>query len=129
VRVELKIADSTLAERTLREVGRELDAARRAHAAMASPHEGHSVIREEFEELWEHVKADTGQSAAARAEAIQLAAMAVRYVVDLCQPRVTHGRHCPCTACKQEDWTKITAPCGMHGPECPAVYAPVEAAA
>jgi hypothetical protein len=52
---------------------------------MHSPHEGHSVIREEFEELWRHVCEDTGQTLPARAEAIQLAAMAIRYVVDLCE--------------------------------------------
>jgi hypothetical protein len=40
--------------------------------------------------------------------------------------RVTHGRHCLCSACKQEDWTRITSPCGMHGEGCPAVYAPIE---
>lgn len=39
--------------------------------------------------------------------------------------RVTHGRHCPCSACAREDWTKITGPCGMHGAECPAVYDPL----
>ncbi len=41
--------------------------------------------------------------------------------------RVTHGRHCPCSACEREDWTRITGPCGMHGADCPAVYAPVAA--
>jgi hypothetical protein len=40
---------------------------------------------------------------------------------------VTHGRHCPCSACEREDWTRITAPCGMHGASCPAVYAPLSA--
>jgi hypothetical protein len=41
--------------------------------------------------------------------------------------RVTHGRHCPCSACAQEDWTNPRlAPCGMHGPECPAVYDSIE---
>ena len=38
---------------------------------------------------------------------------------------ITHGRHCPCSACKREDWTRITAPCGMHGPACPSRYAPI----
>jgi hypothetical protein len=38
--------------------------------------------------------------------------------------KVTHGRHCPCSACAREDWTRITGPCGMHGKDCPAVYAP-----
>ena len=40
--------------------------------------------------------------------------------------RVTHGRHCPCSACAREDWTRITGPCGMHGADCPAVYAPLD---
>lgn len=52
-------------------------------APIHSPHEGSSVIREEFEELWDHVKADTGRTPEARKEALQLAAMAVRYIVDL----------------------------------------------
>ncbi|HET7566496.1 MAG TPA: hypothetical protein VFJ91_00770 [Gaiellaceae bacterium] len=68
----------------LAEVEVELRSAQRRHAPMHSPHEGHSVIREEFDELWEHVRADTGRTPAARAEAIQLAAMACRYVHDLC---------------------------------------------
>jgi len=51
---------------------------------MHSPHEGHSVIREELEELWDHVKNDTGTSTAALKEAVQVACTAVRYIVDLC---------------------------------------------
>lgn len=39
--------------------------------------------------------------------------------------RVTHGRHCSCSACAREDWTRITGPCGMHGSDCPRVYAPL----
>jgi hypothetical protein len=39
---------------------------------------------------------------------------------------VTHGRHCPCSACGRQDWAEPgLAPCGMHGPSCPPVYAPV----
>lgn len=53
------------------------------HPPMHSPHEGHSVIREELQELWAHVRADTGRSAGARHEAIQVAAMGVRYLMDL----------------------------------------------
>lgn len=36
----------------------------------------------------------------------------------------SHGRHCSCGACAQHDWTRITSPCGVHGPSCPAVYDP-----
>lgn len=39
--------------------------------------------------------------------------------------RVTHGRHCTCSACAQEDWPRITGPCGLHGPDCPAAYQPI----
>jgi hypothetical protein len=39
--------------------------------------------------------------------------------------RVTHGRHCTCSACAREDWARITGPCGMHGSDCPPVYAPI----
>jgi hypothetical protein len=61
-----------------------LDAAITRHAPMNSPHEGHSVIREELDELWDHVRADTGRSTDARKEAIQIAAMGLRYALDLC---------------------------------------------
>ena len=54
------------------------------HAAMNSPHEGWSVILEELEELREHVRGDTGRSADARKEALQVAAMWLRYALDLC---------------------------------------------
>lgn len=61
-----------------------LDKAMIRHAPMHSPHEGHSVIREELDELWEHVRGDTGRSTEARKEAIQIAAMGLRYALDLC---------------------------------------------
>jgi hypothetical protein len=39
--------------------------------------------------------------------------------------RITHGRHCTCSACGREDWTNPDlAPCGMHGAGCPALYDP-----
>lgn len=49
-----------------------------------SPHEGKAVIEEELDELWQHVKENTGRTVEARTEAIQVAAMALRYVHDLC---------------------------------------------
>ena len=42
-------------------------------------------------------------------------------------PRLTHGRHCRCTPCANEDWTNPRlAHCGMHGPSCPALYDPYD---
>ena len=38
---------------------------------------------------------------------------------------LTHGRHCPCSACARQDWTAPDlAPCGRHGKSCPPFYAP-----
>jgi hypothetical protein len=70
----------TLAAAIVEEVRR----AERKHAPMHSPHEGWSVIWEELEELREHVRADTGRSADAKKEAIQIAAMGLRYALNLC---------------------------------------------
>lgn len=53
------------------------------HAPMHSPHEGWAVIQEELDELWDEVKADRGRMLSARKEAIQVAATAIRYLVDL----------------------------------------------
>lgn len=40
--------------------------------------------------------------------------------------RISHGRHCTCTPCAQEDWTNPDlAPCGMHGPSCSQQYQPL----
>lgn len=48
-----------------------------------SGHEGWAVIKEELEELWEQVRANRSGSVTARDEAIQVAAMAVRFIYDL----------------------------------------------
>lgn len=68
----------------IQEVWRELWQAQAAFRPIHSPHEGIAVIHEEFLELQRCVYSETGRSSAARAEAVQLAAMAVRYVYDLC---------------------------------------------
>ena len=71
-------------QRALADVEAELRVALKRFPAMSSPHEGKAVIEEELDELWEHVKANTGRANEARQEAIQTAAMALRYVIDLC---------------------------------------------
>ena len=68
-------------ELVLSMVRAELMRAQAKHPLFNSPHEGHSVIREELDELWDHVKADTGRSPAAIKEAIQIAAMGARYAL------------------------------------------------
>jgi hypothetical protein len=53
-----------------------------------SAHEGISVLREEFEELWDEVKRNQAKGEQKvelmKAEAIQVAAMAVRFLIDIC---------------------------------------------
>lgn len=67
-----------------REVVIELGRATRKHGPMRSSHEGYAVILEEFDELWDEVKAQKQDIPAMRAEAIQVAAMAMRFVLDVC---------------------------------------------
>jgi hypothetical protein len=68
--------------RILQEVFLETKSALRKHGPQHSPHEGIAVLQEEVDELWDEIKANRGRQASARAEAIQVAAMAVRYVLD-----------------------------------------------
>lgn len=56
-----------------------------------SPHEGWAVIKEEVDELWEHVRSDTGRTPAAGKEAIHIAVTAVRYVMSLTDPAEAHS--------------------------------------
>lgn len=64
----------------------ELRNAMRNWPAMNSPHEGYGVLLEELDELWQHVK--TRQKLRnlydMRKEAIQVAAMALRFAIDVC---------------------------------------------
>ena len=72
-------------QRVLNSIGEELKRAlTKFPRPQNSPHEGYAVLLEEVDELWDHVKADTGRSSEARKEAIQIAAMAMRYVLEVC---------------------------------------------
>lgn len=48
-----------------------------------SAHEGYAVLKEEVDELWDEVKANRGYAESGMKEAVQVAAMAVRYITDL----------------------------------------------
>lgn len=77
-----------------REVVAELCQARARFADMQSAHEGAAVIQEEYEELWDAVKAHkvigrtsklrSDDALKMRREAIQISAMAIRFVRDIC---------------------------------------------
>ena len=65
------------------EVFDELRRASEKFGPFRSTHEGWAVLREEVDELWDAVKANAS-GAILRAEALQVAAMAIRFVGDLC---------------------------------------------
>lgn len=91
---------------TLNEVGVELAKARQTHAPMNGHHEGYAVILEELDELWEVCKRNTHKTphgfndsafqaeqrrfdkrADMRKEALQVAAMAIRFIEDVCDKK------------------------------------------
>lgn len=64
------------------------------HGSFASAHEGYAVILEELDELWDEVKKGGTEPRSIprmRKEAIQVAAMAMRFVLDVCDKGVTKG--------------------------------------
>jgi len=68
------------------EAAQELFDATAQHAPIHSPWEGYAVILEELDELWDVVKAYPKRATPAemRSEALQVAAMALRFVLDVC---------------------------------------------
>jgi hypothetical protein len=79
---------STLAptlEDVLEEIANEVASAEGKWPPMNSAHEAYAVLLEEVDELWEHVKTNQKKRNLdeMRAEAIQVAAMAVRFVRDV----------------------------------------------
>ena len=67
----------------IKEYGRALN----AHPPFNSAHEGYAVIKEELDELWDEIK-KSGRTGAdldrMKEEASQVAAMALRFMVDIC---------------------------------------------
>ncbi len=76
--IALRIAYDTLDE---------LERATSKFGRFASGHEGYAIIKEELDELWDEIKDKKHTNEAMRAEAIQVAAMAIRFVMDVCTPR------------------------------------------
>jgi hypothetical protein len=82
----------------VRDIVNEFKRASRKYPDFNSFHEGYAVLEEELDELWDEVKKKTSEPPTdqaydptayqdpvkLRAEAIQTAAMALRFVVDLC---------------------------------------------
>jgi len=70
-------------ENIICDVMAELARAMEKHPPVRVPHEGYAVILEELDELWDLIKKKDPPAGQMRKEAIQVAAMAVRFVLDL----------------------------------------------
>jgi len=51
--------------------------------SFSSTHEGYAVILEELDELWDEIKLN-GSKENLRKEAVQVAAMGLRFIIDCC---------------------------------------------
>lgn len=66
------------------DVSDELARARQQFPAFNGGHEGYAVILEELDELWDEVKSKGRTNARMYEEAKQVAAMAIRFMLDVC---------------------------------------------
>ena len=69
-------------------MAKEVQRAREKYPAFNSRHEGYAVLLEEVDELWEEVKKNNLNLSVEdmRKEAIQIGAMAIRFIQDCCYP-------------------------------------------
>jgi len=65
---------------------KEFSTASLKYGKFASAHEGYAIIHEELDELWDEVKKNSSKRSphAMASEAKQVAAMAMRFMVDMC---------------------------------------------
>lgn len=77
---------STAAEDAIGDATFELEQAMEKWPEFNSAHEGYAVLLEEVDELWAHVKTNQKRRDidAMRHEAIQVAAMALRFAAEVC---------------------------------------------
>ncbi|TGE35894.1 hypothetical protein E4K67_22520 [Desulfosporosinus fructosivorans] len=65
------------------DVSKELQAAIEAHSLFTSPHHGYAIILEELDELWDEVKKRQPDVKNMRSEAVQVAAMAMKFILSI----------------------------------------------
>lgn len=70
-------------ERALSQIGSEVRYAQRKHPPINSIHEAYAVMLEELDEFWDACREQVPNVTQARHEAIQVAAMAVRTILDV----------------------------------------------
>lgn len=65
----------------------ELERATEKFGAFNTAHEGYAVILEEVDELWDEVKKGRAENHEGISEAVQTAAMAIRFLIDICDEK------------------------------------------
>ncbi|SDG47981.1 hypothetical protein [Desulfosporosinus hippei] len=65
------------------DVCEELQKAMKVNQLFSSPHHGYAIILEELDELWDEVKKREPDMKNMRAEAVQVAAMAVKFIFSM----------------------------------------------
>ncbi len=75
-------------DKTMMVVRAEYISARKRFPSIVSAHEGYAILLEEVDELWEEVKGNKRPMAeyktACRAEAVQVCAMALAFIIEVC---------------------------------------------
>ena len=70
------------------EIAIELDYATDKFGSFHNGHEGYAVIKEEVDELWDAIKDKQQGILEQRKECIQIAAMAIRFIYDVCDSHI-----------------------------------------
>ena len=76
-----------MTNRAIGQVIVELQSAREKFSPMHSAHEGYAVLLEEMDELWIEVRTQNPSIDRMRKEAVQVAAMAIRFIEDICNAK------------------------------------------
>jgi len=71
------------------QIENEIELSRKNHGVFSGSHEGYAVILEEVEELWQEVKKKERDFKQMRKECIQIAAMAIKFIEDICEKENT----------------------------------------
>lgn len=85
------LSDIKKREQIVELVCAELDQALYKFGDFRSPHEAYAILLEEFDKLWGDIKNNDGKSSWANKEAIQIAAMAINYVVSYGNVEILKG--------------------------------------
>ena len=71
--------------RSIQLIMEELESARERYPNMATCHDGYGIILEELDELWDIIKSKEQSREMMAGEAIQVGAMAARFLADVCK--------------------------------------------